>query len=86
MKENKVKAIIAEIVENAVFDGLTREELDKKLRVYLGKPVSECEEVNRNDWEQITTIDETCDTTNFVVSVFKAQLGQFIVYSYEIED
>ena len=83
MKENEVKQTISKVVENAVFDGLTREQLDEKLRFYLGRPVSECED---NDWEKITTIDETCDKTNFVVSVFKSCMDGFTVYSYEIED
>lgn len=83
MKENEVKSKVAKIVENAVFEGYTREQLDKELQNYLGKPVSE---VPRYDWEKITTIDETCDTTNFVVSVYKIYIGGMNVFSYEIED
>ena len=86
MKENEVKSKVSAIVENAVLEGYTREELDKELRAYLGKPVSESVDIERNDWECIATIDETCDCANFVVSAYKAYTGQFIIYSYEIID
>lgn len=84
MKENDIKNRVSKIVKDAVISGYTREELDKELRAYLGKPVSESVDVE--EWENIATIDWTCDTTNFVVSVFKACSGQFIIYSYEIID
>jgi len=86
MTEKEVIKKASMLVENAVFGGFSQEELDKELRAYLGKPVSESVDTERNDWECISTIDETCGYDHFVVSIYKAFRGQFIIYSYEIVD